>query len=110
MGILDLHINQIKESPLSHDIEKIPDLFNGIGRLRDVEVQLHIDSTVEPVTQRARQIPFHNRKKVEKELSNLEQQGIIERADGPTPSVSPFVVAPKKDGGVRICVDMRMAN
>ena len=111
LGILDLHINQIKESPLSHDIEnKFPDLFNGIGRLKDVEVQLHIDSTVEPVAQRARRIPFHIRKKVETELSNLEQQGIIERADGPTPWVSPLVVAPKKDGGVRICVDMRMAN
>ena len=60
LGILDLHINEIKESSLSHDIEKkFPDLFNGIGRLKDVEVQLHIDSTLEPVTQRARQIPFH---------------------------------------------------
>ena len=29
LGILNLHINQIKESSLSHDIEKkFPDLFN----------------------------------------------------------------------------------
>ena len=43
-------------------------------------------------------------------MSNLEQQGIIERADDPTPWVLPLVVAPKKDGDVRICLDMRMAN
>ena len=30
--------------------------------------------------------------------------------DGPTPLVSPLVVTPKKNGGVHICVDMRMAN
>ena len=30
--------------------------------------------------------------------------------DEPTPWVSPIVAVPKKDGGVRICVDMRQAN
>ena len=43
-------------------------------------------------------------------MSSLEQQGIIEKVDGPTPWVSPLVVTPKKDGNVRICVDLRMAN
>ena len=47
---------------------------------------------------------------MEKELSNLEQQGIIEKVNGPTPWVSPLVVTPKKDEDVRICVDMRVAN
>ena len=47
---------------------------------------------------------------MEQELSNLEQQNIIERVEGPTPWVSPLVVIPKKNGDVRICVDMRMAN
>ena len=89
---------------------KFPNLFHGIGKLKDVEVQLHIDSTVTPVAQQPQRIPFHIRKKVEAELSNFEQRGIIERVDGPTPWVSPLVVTPKKNGGVRICVDMRMAN
>ena len=63
-----------------------------------------------PVTQPARRIPFHMRKQVEDELNNLEQQGIIEKVEGPTPWVSPLVIIPKKNGGVRVCVDMRMAN
>ena len=50
------------------------------------------------------------RKKVARELDQLEQQGIIEKVDGPTPWVSPLVITPKKSGDVRICVDMRMAN
>ena len=41
---------------------------------------------------------------------NLEQQGIIEKVEGPTPWVSPLVIIPKKNDEVQICVDMRMAN
>ena len=52
------------------------------------------------------------RKRVEDELKRLEQLDIIEKVDGPTPWVSPIVVAPKpkKPDEIRICVDMRMPN
>jgi hypothetical protein len=45
-------------------------------------------------------------------LEELEQEDVIERVPDkqPTPWVSPIVAVPKKDGGVRICVDMRQAN
>ena len=33
-----------------------------------------------------------------------------EKADGPTPFVSPIVAVPKKNGEVRIHVDLRKAN
>ena len=47
---------------------------------------------------------------MEDELNNLKQQGIVEKVEGPTPWVSPLVIIPKKNGGVRVCVDTRMAN
>ena len=50
------------------------------------------------------------REKVEKELERLERLDIIEKVDGPTDWVSPIVVAPRKNGDIRICVDMRKAN
>ena len=42
--------------------QRFPNLFTGIGQLTGDQVQLHIDTTVEPVAQKARQIPFHIRK------------------------------------------------
>jgi hypothetical protein len=46
-----------------------------------------------------------------KELKKLEKQDIVEKiANQPTPWISPMVVTPKKDGGIRLCVDMREAN
>ena len=111
LGILNMQINNVMNT-LTYEqlLKQYPALFHGIGKLKGTEVKLYIDPTVSPVAQKARRIPFHLRKKVELELSNLERQGIIERVDGPTPWVSPLVVIPKKNGDVRLCVDMRMAN
>ena len=60
--------------------------------------------------QKHRRIPFHVRKDVEYELERLEKEDIIEKVEGPTPWVSPTVTVPKRDGGVRLRVDMRGAN
>ncbi|CAB3978770.1 Hypothetical predicted protein [Paramuricea clavata] len=43
-----------------------------------IQVHLHIDPSVPPVTQPHRRIPFHLRKKLDTELDKLERQGIIE--------------------------------
>ncbi|XP_062610353.1 uncharacterized protein K02A2.6-like [Saccostrea cucullata] len=92
--------------------QKYPKVFNGIGKLKHKQVKLHVDESVKPVSQPHRRIPFHVRKQVEKELEKLEKLDIIEKVNGPTPWVSPIVVAPKpkKPGEIRLCVDMRKAN
>ena len=82
-----------------------------IGKLKDFEVKLHVDPSVQPVIQPQRRIPFHLRQKVDAELDKLEKQGITEPVTGPTPWVSPIVVIPKPNSDdVRICVDMRSPN
>ena len=97
----------------SNNISKqYPDLFTGIGKMKDFQVELHIDPSVPPVTQPHRRIPFHLRKKLDAEIDKLERQGIIEPVDGPTPWVSPLVVTPKPKNPdeIRLCVDMRQPN
>ncbi|XP_030850066.1 uncharacterized protein K02A2.6-like [Strongylocentrotus purpuratus] len=89
------------------------DLFNGLGKLKDVKCKLHIDDTVKPVVQPHRRIPFHVRKQTEKELQRLLDLDIIKRVGGePTPWVSPILVfkKPKSQNQIRICVDMRVPN
>ncbi|MCG7879290.1 MAG: RNase H-like domain-containing protein, partial [Candidatus Thiodiazotropha endolucinida] len=86
------------------------DRFEGLGKLKDFELKLHVDESVKPVAQPARKIPFKMRSQVERKLKELEAQDVIERVQGPTPWVSALVPIPKKDGDVRLCVDMRQAN
>ena len=108
LGLVNININTIA----LHEqlIEQYPHICEGIGKLEDFEVKLHIDTSVPPVAQPARRVPFHMRKQVATELEKLEKQGIIEKVNGPTPWVSPLVVIPKKNGDIRLCVDMRMPN
>lgn len=93
-------------------IEEYDDLFHGLGKLKGYQIKLHIDENVPPVAQPHRRVPFHVRKQLEEQLQHDEELGVIERIEGPTPWVSPIVVAPKpkSPGKVRVCVDMRQAN
>ena len=92
--------------------QRYPSLFTGLGKMKNVEVKLHIDRNVSPVHQTHRRIPCHQRKSLESCVESLLQQDIIEPAVGPTPLVPPVVLVPrpKQPGGVRLCVDMREAN
>ena len=92
-------------------VRQYDDLFHGPGKLKGRQVKIHIDERVQPVAQPHRRVPFHVRKQLEEQLEKDEQQGVIERVDGPTPWVSSIVVARKREPGkVRVCIDMRQAN
>ena len=73
---------------------------------------LSIDVAITPKVQPQWWIPYHVRPMVEVALAQLEKEDVIERVlekEG-APWVSPIIVVPRKDGGFRICVDMRAAN
>ncbi|XP_062614628.1 uncharacterized protein K02A2.6-like, partial [Saccostrea cucullata] len=97
---------------LSPIADRYPELFVGIGKLKDRTVRIHVDESVKPVAQRSRRTPFHLRPKVEAELQKLLVDDIIERVkDEPTLWISPIVCGPKKNPEeIRVCVDMREAN
>ena len=66
LGLITLQLNTLAEKPLTslQLCERFPNLFQGIGKLKDIEVKLHIDTSVAPVAQTARRLPFHMRQKV----------------------------------------------
>ena len=102
-------VNSVSAPQVDDIVGEYKDCFEGLGKMKDKAAKLHVNSSARPLAQKFRRLPFHVREQVEAELKNLEELDIIERAEGPTPWVSPIVVVPKKTG-IRICVDMRAAN
>lgn len=106
----------VQEAPAASTVAdyviKYPQLFQGVGLVRNMTAHLHTDASVTPVAQPCRRIPFPLRKQVEAELGRPLQEDIIEPADGPTPWVSPLVVVPKPHNlqEIRMCMDIRCAN
>ena len=107
-SISDTHVCKSKDELMANH----PNLCQGVGKLKNFDVKLHIDETVAPVAKRHKRVPFHQRKLVEAELKRLQDADIIEPVEGPTPWVSQLVVVekPNKPGEIRLCVDMRSAN
>ena len=114
LGLISLHINQLttKDGSIDNILQKHSKIFDGVGKLQDTKVIFSIDVNKALKVQPQRRIPYHVRQKVKTALKELEEQDIIEKVpdNEGTPWISPIVVVPKKDGGVRICVDMRLAN
>ena len=62
-----------------------------------------------PVQQKLRSLPFALREEVDAHLKELENQGVVERIDS-SAWISPIVVSRKRNGKVRLCVDLRKVN
>ncbi|KAJ1127453.1 hypothetical protein NDU88_005855 [Pleurodeles waltl] len=84
LGLLHF-VFSIHASGLGDLTRKFEVLFSSIGCLKGSPLKLYIDKSVSSVTLRYRQVAFHLRPKVERELLLLEQAGIIERVSRPTP-------------------------
>ena len=90
--------------------DKYPKCFTGIGKLKDFQLKIPIDSDIKPVIQPARRIPYNLRNKLEEKLNELVDLDIIEKVEGPSNWISSVVVVPKANGDIRLCIDMREAN
>lgn len=80
-----------------------------IGHAKGFVHKVQIRTDVKPVQQKLRRLPLSVRDTVTAELNELEKQGIIEGVDS-SEWVSPIVVTRRKNGKIRMCVDMREPN
>ncbi|XP_055622556.1 uncharacterized protein K02A2.6-like [Toxorhynchites rutilus septentrionalis] len=80
------------------------------GRIKDVQVQIHMDSSFKPVFQPVRRVPIPHEAAVNKKLDDLLAKDIIEVKTGPTTWVSPLVIVGKANGEPRVCLDLRRVN
>ena len=84
--------------------------FEGTGKLKGVEVNLTVNENIQPVPNKRRRVPYHQRQKVELECDRFLKADVIEKVSEPTGWVSPIVITSKADGSVRMCVGMREPN
>ena len=92
-------------------ILKYQDIFvSSADRLGRTNVTTHrIDTGAHaPIKQRMRPIPFAQHDLVNRELDKMLSLGVIEPSDSPWSS--PIVLARKKNGQIRFCIDFRAVN
>jgi hypothetical protein len=78
-----------------------------LGRTNDAEHSIDTGDS-RPVKQRPYRIPVHLNKVVNNQVDEMLARGLIRPSDSPWSS--PIVMAPKKDGDYRFCVDFRRLN
>ena len=64
-----------------------------------------VDPSVLPVRQPLRRLPLAVIDEVSARIDQLERQGVVEKVSA-AKWVSPLVVGRKRDGSIRLCVDM----
>ena len=77
--------------------DEFPHLFQGIGKLKNHQVKIHIDTAVKTACGSEEKVGhlFHLRDTVEREIKELMKLDIIEKVEGElTPCVSTIVTPP----------------
>ena len=74
------------------------------------KVTLRKDETVTPTVSPSRKVPISLRQKIKLELDTLVEKDVIVPVTQPTDWVSAMVVAMKKNGTLRVCIDPRSLN
>ena len=88
---------------------KFPDLFVNNETKKDNEIKIQLKSGHYPVKQKARPVPLHLQKDVERELERLIKSGHLEKVNNVDEDcfVSPVVLTVKSDKSVKIALDSR---
>lgn len=87
------------------------DVFAECGKLKCDPINITLRDDAEPYCVSApRRVDFPLMPAVESELKRMQRLGIIEEVKEPTDWCAPMVVVPKKNGAVRICIDLTKLN
>ena len=80
----------------------------GYGEMTQFKAHITLKDDVAPIFHKARPVPYSLREKVDKELDNQVEAGILKKVER-SEWASPVVNVPKPDGSVRICSDYKVS-
>lgn len=83
--------------------------FEGVGKI-PIKHHITLKKDAKPVIRPARRIPFRLKDKLRQSLDDLVQRKIIEKVEEPTQWVNNIVIAEKKNGSLRLCLDPKFLN
>ena len=111
LAILNIYMIGEEDCDLRNTIHsKFPALFKGLGNLGEpYTIKLQSDAKPHSLFT-ARKIPLPLRDVVKEELDSMESMGVISRVEEPTLWCAGMVPVPKRNGKVRICVDLKRLN
>ena len=90
--------------------QQFPKLFTGLGKLQG-DYHIYLKPGAKPYAlSTPRRVAIPLLPQVKKELTRMEQLGVIEKIEEPTEWCAGLVVVPKQNGKVRICVDLTKLN
>ena len=97
------------ELTLTNLNEYYPANFEGQGLIIP-DYDMKVDKSVPDVVQATHRIPYPKREKLKSTLATLKKQGIVADVDRSTEWVSNLVIAEKKNGTIRLCLDPKDLN
>ena len=98
------------EHRLNSILPDYKDIFEGTDDWKNFELTIQIDPSVHLCVQKPRRLPFLMKKQVKTEIQKLLDQDFIEPVNSSPEWVSSLVCVSKKNGDVRLCLDMRKTN
>ena len=110
IGRLQLAENNLSER--EKVFTKFPDLFENNETIKDTAIKIQLKPGHQPIKQKARPVPLHLQKYVERELERLIKSGHMEKVNNVDEDcfVSPVVITVKSDKSVKIALDSRNIN
>ena len=114
MGLITVNSDQFKQvatvTKPCEPIKTYPEVFNDDLGLLPGEVSFSVDDSITPQISPDHRVPEALKEKLKSELNNLCDLKVITPVNAPTDWVSNTVVATKKSGDLRVCINPQALN
>ena len=110
LNLLNKNNIQVIKNANESIFSKYPDVFNGIGLIKDHICKFKLKEHYNPSIAACRRVPFKLLTPLKNELDRLVKLNIIEKVTVATEFVNPIVVVLKPDNSIRLCLDPKQLN
>ena len=94
---------------LQRILMELPQNVEGLGKLQNYQVKLHVDPGVKDVNVPPRAVPYHLSVQINEAIEQMIKEDVIEEHPTTQAWVSCAIITPKSDGGTRVTLDVNKA-